>query len=346
MKRLVLSFSVWSALAGFVTAGWLYGVSMVVLNSPVDLSASNDQSVLWDVPPGGRLGEINRQLRAEGIIRYPQLISIYAILFQKTTVRAGEYSIETNDTPMTLLRKFNRGEVIQHAITFPEGWSFQMWISHLGQIAQFEKDIALGPKELLRRAGLTEANPEGWLFPDTYSYTSTSSAIDIIKQAYRRMQSTLAKEWALRAVDLPYESAYDALIMASIIEKETGLVSEMPIIAGVFVRRLALGMRLQTDPTVIYGMADSYRGNITRADLRRPTAYNTYIIDGLPPTPIAMPSARAIYAALHPEQGPSLYFVARGDGGHYFSSTLEEHNEAVQKYQIQQRNKNYQSSPK
>ncbi|MDG0968833.1 MAG: endolytic transglycosylase MltG [Porticoccaceae bacterium] len=346
MKRLILSFLARAALLGFIAGGWLYGLSMVALNSPVNLSASDDQSVLWDVPAGGRLGDINRQLHAKGIIRYPQLISLYAILFQKTTVIAGEYSIETSDTPKTLLQKFNRGEVMQHSITFPEGWSFQMWISHLSQIAQFEKDIAMGPVELLRRAGVTQVNPEGWLFPDTYSYTSASSVVDIIKQAYLKMQSTLSQEWALRAVGLPYNSQYDALIMASIIEKETGLVSEMPVIAGVFVRRLALGMRLQTDPSVIYGMADRYHGNITRADLRRPTAYNTYTIDGLPPTPIAMPSANAIRAALHPEQGSSLYFVARGDGGHYFSSTLEEHNEAVQRYQIRQRNKNYQSSPK
>ena len=194
-------------------------------------------------------------------------------------------------------------------------------------------------------AGLDLAHPEGWFFPDTYSYSATDSVSDILVQAHGQMQRILDRAWQARDADLPYKTAYEALIMASIIEKETGVTYERPEIAGVFVRRLQRGMRLQTDPTVIYGMGDAYKGNIRRKHLKQLTAYNTYRINGLPPTPIAMPSAAAIEAALHPLPGSSLYFVARGDGSHYFSDSFAEHQRAVRQYQIKQRAQNYQSAP-
>ena len=220
-------------------------------------------------------------------------------------------------------------------------------MSHLSLIKQFEdtnKEVLL---KRLKLSGIGEEhdNIEGWLFPDTYNYLGTDTVLDIMLRAHRKMNRVLEQEWAKRAPGLPYKTPYEALIMASIIEKETGLAEERETISGVFVRRLLKGMRLQTDPTVIYGMGDRYDGDIRRRDLRQLTPYNTYMIKGLPPTPIAMPSGASISAALHPKAGSSLYFVARGDGGHYFSSTLQEHLGAVKKYQLEQRAENYQSAP-
>lgn len=196
----------------------------------------------------------------------------------------------------------------------------------------------------MRELGQANVHPEGRFFPDTYNFVRGQSDLDILRQANQRLQQVLAEEWAERADDLPYKNSDEALIMASIIEKETGVAHEREEISGVFNRRLKIGMLLQTDPTVIYGMGDNYTGKITRADLRRPTPYNTYVIAGLPPTPIAMVGREAIYAALHPKAGKSLYFVARGDGSHVFSNTLAEHNKAVREYQIKRR-ADYRSSP-
>ena len=246
---------------------------------------------------------------------------------------------------MQLLDRFNRGDVVRYQITFPEGWTFRQWLSHLASVEQFAEIAELSSEQVMAAAGINQAHPEGWLFPDTYSYTLSDGAVDILARAHRKMVDVLNQAWTGRDMGLPYRSAYEALIMASIVEKETGLAEERSTIAGVFVRRLNKGMRLQTDPTVIYGLGDAYKGNITRAHLKALTAYNTYRINGLPPTPIAMPSAAAIDAALHPQPGTSLYFVARGDGGHYFSDSLEQHQKAVRQYQINQRAVNYQSAP-
>ncbi len=246
---------------------------------------------------------------------------------------------------MQLLDRFNRGDVVRYQITFPEGWTFRQWLSHLASVEQFAEIAELSGEQVMAAAGINQAHPEGWLFPDTYSYTLSDGAVDILARAHRKMVDVLDQAWTGRDMGLPYRSAYEALIMASIVEKETGLAEERSTIAGVFVRRLNKGMRLQTDPTVIYGLGDAYKGNITRAHLKTLTAYNTYRINGLPPTPIAMPSAAAIDAALHPQPGTSLYFVARGDGGHYFSDSLEQHQKAVRQYQINQRAVNYQSAP-
>ncbi|MBT4831856.1 MAG: endolytic transglycosylase MltG [Porticoccaceae bacterium] len=331
-----------------IGALWLFSSVQSHLDAPVDLhqqSLDKQGQLIWTVPRGSNLGQINRQLFAREILSHPKIMSAYAKLTDRTSIQAGSYWISAEDSARTLLDKFNRGEVIRYQITFPEGWSFKQWLGHLATQPQFAEVTESTVAQLLSAADIDVDHPEGWFFPDTYTYTGTDSVVDILRQAHSKMKTVLDDAWEERDFGLPYNSAYEALIMASIIEKETGLAEERDAIAGVFVRRLNLGMRLQTDPTVIYGMGDSYQGNIRRSDLKRRTPYNTYRIKGLPPTPIAMPSAAAINAAVHPLSGSSLYFVARGDGGHYFSDSLEEHLRAVKQYQIKNRVQNYQSAP-
>ena len=299
----------------------------------------------WPIKRGSSLSQVVHQLGEAGVIKSPLALKIYAKIVAKTTIQTGSYWLETSDSALTLLDKFNRGEVIVKRLTFPEGWNFSQWRQHLEGVPQFADSRHLSDVQLLQTLGLHISHPEGWFFPDTYSYTGSDSIADLLLRAHRKMLDTLDKAWLLKAKDLPYSSAYEALIMASIVEKETGLATERAAIAGVFVRRLRLGMRLQTDPTVIYGLGNQFSGNLRRSHLKQKTVYNTYVIGGLPPTPIAMPSAAAIDAALHPADGDSLYFVARGDGGHYFSSTLEQHRRAVRKYQIFRRAENYTSTP-
>lgn len=320
-----------------------------ILNRPVSLSENleldSQGRYLLIIERGSNLKRVNAELSHKKIISSGFLVTIWARLFNNNQIQAGDYWVSSADTPKTLMEKFTQGEIAQHSITFPEGLSFKQWLSKLGQIPQFSSVKDLTVTQLLNEIGTDIKHPEGWFFPDTYNYTKTDSVFVILRQAHRRMQIELARAWQSKANDLPYESTYEALIMASIIEKETGQASERTQISGVFVRRLQQGMRLQTDPTVIYGMGDSYQGNIRRSDLRKFTPYNTYRINGLPPTPIAMPGLASIEAALHPKAGSSLYFVARGDGSHQFSDTISEHLEAVKKFQIEQRAENYQSVP-
>ncbi|HET8711947.1 MAG TPA: endolytic transglycosylase MltG, partial [Spongiibacteraceae bacterium] len=243
-----------------------------------------------------------------------------------------------------------QGHVRTHTLALVEGWT-------LAQVrAQLDKDTFLQSSlnevsntELLSALGIDKKpgrNAEGLFFPDTYVFSGSTSDRDILRQAYRRMEKVLDEEWQQRATDLPYQNAYDALIMASIVERETGNASERPAIAGVFVRRLQRGMLLQTDPSVIYGLAAQFDGNLRRRDLENPdNVYNTYQHRGLPPTPIALPGRAAIHAALQPAGGDALYFVAKGDGSHQFSATLAEHEKAVRQFQIKQRRGDYRSRP-
>ena len=321
-------------------------ISLTGLASAADAAAMpNPARYQWPIKRGSSLSQVVRQLGEAGVITSPLALKIYAKIAAKTTIQTGSYWLEPSDSALTLLDKFNRGEVIVKRLTFPEGWNFSQWRRHLEGVPQFADSRHLSDVQLVKTLGLDISHPEGWFFPDTYSYTGGDSIADLLLRAHRKMLDTLDKAWLLKAKDLPYSSAYEALIMASIVEKETGLAAERAAIAGVFVRRLRLGMRLQTDPTVIYGLGNQFSGNLRRSHLKQKTVYNTYVIGGLPPTPIAMPSAAAIDAALHPADGDSLYFVARGDGGHYFSSTLEQHRRAVRKYQIFRRAKNYTSTP-
>jgi UPF0755 protein len=337
--RLVIFCALVITMPGF----WLLGFAHQHLDRSVVLG--QESSMVWTVDKGTSISRVTRQLYNHKIISHPRVLSIYAKLADRTSIQAGSYRIETSDSARTLLDKFNRGDVILHQITFPEGWSFKQWLAHLAKVDQFAKPANADTAAILEATGLELEHPEGWFFPDTYTYSATDSLSDILRQAHRQMRQILDNAWQGRDLGLPYDSAYEALIMASIIEKETGVASERPEIAGVFVRRLQKHMRLQTDPTVIYGLGDAYTGNIRRKHLRQHTAYNTYMINGLPPTPISMPSAAAIEAAVHPLSGSSLYFVARGDGSHYFSDSLEEHLQAVRQYQIKRRAQNYQSAP-
>lgn len=343
LRRLLGSLALLTAI--LVCSLGLVLIGYSELQKPIELPAGQG-SLVWQVDKGSSLTHVNRQLHQHEILSHAKLLSLYARVSGRGAIQAGHYRIEQGETALQLLEKFNRGTVISYQITFPEGWSFQQWIAQLASIEQFSQVSELSQAQLMAAAKINKAHPEGWLFPDTYSYTHEDSAVDIVARAHRKMLQVLDQAWQGREQGLPYANAYEALIMASIVEKETGQVSERATIAGVFVRRLNKGMRLQTDPTVIYGLGDSYKGNITRRHLKTLTPYNTYRINGLPPTPIAMPSAAAIEAALHPETGTSLYFVARGDGGHYFSDSFEEHQKAVRQYQINQRAEDYQSAPK
>jgi UPF0755 protein len=260
-------------------------------------------------------------------------------------IRTGEYLLRQGMTPLELLTALNEGDVVHHQVTLVEGKTFRQTLATLLAEEKLHKSLnGLPDPILIERLGIDGNNLEGLFFPDTYQYTVDMSDADVLKQAHQKMQMILEEEWQARDANLPYKNSYEALIMASIVEKETGAPEERPAIAGIFVRRLQKGMRLQTDPTVIYGLGDAYKGNLTKQHLLDDTPYNTYTRAGLPPTPIALPGREAIHAALHPEPGDSLFFVGKGDGHHYFSATLAEHEKAVRKYQLV-RKKDYHSSP-
>jgi UPF0755 protein len=244
-----------------------------------------------------------------------------------------------------LFDAWRRADVVQYNLTLVEGWTFRQVRAAVAKHEKIKHTLdGLSDAEVMDKLGHTGVFPEGRFFPDTYRFVRGMTDVELLQQAYMRLDEVLAKEWAERSTDLPYRDPYQALIMASLVEKETGIPQERGQIAGVFVRRMRLGMMLQTDPTVIYGMGERYNGKITRADLREPTPYNTYTMTGLPPTPIAMVGREAIHAALNPSNGTSLYFVARGDGSHVFSDDLDGHNSAVREFQLKRRS-DYRSSP-
>jgi UPF0755 protein len=248
-------------------------------------------------------------------------------------LKTGEYEIDKGVTAPAILALLASGKTRQYTITFPEGWAYRQILEAIQKHPALQKTQVNG-ETLLLGLGSEQTHPEGLFFPDTYFFEKNTTDATLLKRAYQRMRMILNEEWQQKQPDLPLESPYQALILASIVEKETAVAQERPLIAGVFLRRLKQGMPLQTDPTVIYGMGADYQGNIRSQDLKTPTPYNTYLIKGLPPTPIALPGREAIHAVLHPVSGKSLYFVAKGDGSHVFSATLKEHNKAVARYQL------------
>lgn len=304
------------------------------LERPLSLS----QPELFEITPGQSMAAIAESFAHRGWIRNAFYLRYAAIrLGIAGRLQAGVYEVDDGETPRALLQKFSRGEVKQFQITLIEGATFQQSKLSLARQPWLKSTMSNMTDDAILRAIGTDAHSlEGQFFPSTYFYTAGTTDIELLKRAYQRMREVLARHWAERAPGLPYADDYQALIMASIVEKETARAEERPEIAGVFVRRLQQNMKLQTDPTVIYGLGAEYDGNLKRADLARDTPYNTYTRVGLPPTPIAMPGEASISAALNPAPGDALYFVAKGDGSHQFSASLEAHQQAVQKYQLRQ----------
>ena len=290
---------------------------------------------IFEIHKGQGLDQVITQLQQQGIAVNRFWFRLLAYRKQlDRRLKAGEYVIAKGFTSADILNLFAQGKTRQYSITFPEGWSFkQMYqaiqsnphLQHTLQDVQF--------KDIMAHIGSEYTHPEGLFFPDTYRFEKNTTDLELLRLAHHKMEKVLTHEWQQRDPAIPLQSPYQALILASIVEKETAAEEERKRIAGVFTRRLQQGMLLQTDPTVIYGMGDDYHGDIRRQDLREPTPYNTYVIEGLPPTPIAMPGREAIYAALHPEDGDALYFVSRGNGRHAFSATLAEHEKYVDRYQ-------------
>lgn len=315
-----------------IACGVLRG-AFFIHNINSDLLLTGDSLIV--VESGSTFNSLVNNLAEQGIIKNPFDVKLYGRLSGRANlIKAGDYVVSPGMNAKDLLTKIQSGDVYFHQLVLVEGWTLARALAAIQNHDMVVKTLNPEDASSLQALFNTENYPEGMIFPDTYSFSRGTTDREILLRARQLMQNTLETLWADRDVGLPYDSPMEALIMASIIEKETGLASEREQIAGVFVRRLQRGMRLQTDPTVIYGLGESFNGNLTRADLRRASPYNTYLNGGLPPTPIALPGREAIYASLHPDQSDTLYFVARGDGSHYFSATLAEHEQAIQQYQL------------
>lgn len=316
-------------LAGAALAGWVAYFAY----TPVTLPATPYD---FTVRPGSGLKAVARQLANDGVLLEGETFWIVGRLTGKArAIQAGTYRLERPMTPIEIIDKLARGDVLFAEMTFVEGTTLRQWLAQLAA-QPLVKHTAAGKSEAELRAALGNGTEplEGWFFPDTYRFAPGVPDVEILKRAHAAMKKRLAEAWEARDPGVPLKTPYDALILASIIEKETGQASERPTIASVFANRIKRGMRLQTDPTVIYGMGERYDGNIRKRDLTTDTPWNTYTRDGLPPTPIAMPGAGSLKAALNPAETGFLYFVGRGDGSHEFTRTLEEHNRAVAKYQL------------
>ncbi|MGC8506674.1 MAG: endolytic transglycosylase MltG [Thiomonas sp.] len=322
-KLLLLGLLVLVLLAGAMA--WWASSPIALRESPLDFS----------VRPGSSALSAARQINQQGADLQPRLFYWLARLSGRgAELKAGSYEITQGMTPWALLERMARGDQTLLAVTIPEGWTFAQMLQALNTAPGLQHDAAgLTEAQLMQRIGAPAGTaPEGEFFPDTYLYARDSSELDVLRRAYLAMQKRLAAAWAERAPDLTLKTPQQALILASIIEKETGNPQDRDKIAAVFINRLRVGMPLQSDPTVIYGMGARYQGNLTKRDLQTFTPYNTYVINGLPPTPIALPGEAALHAALHPAPIKALYFVARGNGSSQFSDTLAQHNAAVARY--------------
>lgn len=329
MLRVLRNF----VLCGFASAvafsGWFIwlGVSRLQLRA---------DSVEFSIVAGSALRSATRQIAESGVPLSEFHFNLMARIAGKGThIKAGSYDIAQGATPWEILQKITSGEMLLAEVLLVEGWTFAQMRAALDAIAELRHDTrGMSDADIMARLGAPAGtSAEGMFFPDTFLFAKGESDLKILSRAHRLMQKKLQQTWDARGEGLPYKTPYEALILASIVEKETGDPSERPTIAGVFGNRLRIGMRLQTDPTVIYGMGDRYKGNIRKTDLETDTPFNTYTRAGLPPAPIAMPGLAALRAAVNPAKTNALYFVARGDGSHQFSRTLDEHNRAVTRYQ-------------
>jgi len=324
LRRLgwLLAFVLLIAAAAYAWAAWY----------PLRLPQS---TYAFDVRPGATLRSVARELTSAGVIPADWImVALARATSIDRNIKAGNYEIGSGTTLLGLLAKLTQGDVTQSAFTIVEGWTFRDVREALKADNGVTKVVSdLPDDELLRRIGAAESQPEGLFFPDTYFFANGTTDTALLSRAYKLMQQRLAAAWAQRAPDLPLASAYQALTLASLVEKETGRTADRPLVAAVFINRLKQGMRLQTDPAVIYGMGVRLDGPLHKRDLDADQAFNTYTREGLPPTPIAMPSLASLDAVLHPPASPYLYFVSRGDGTSEFSTSLAEHNRAVAKYQ-------------
>ncbi|HEX2826120.1 MAG TPA: endolytic transglycosylase MltG [Burkholderiales bacterium] len=289
----------------------------------------------FSINAGSSLRAATQQMVQAGVVDNATAFEILARVFgDPRNIKAGNYEVEQGTSPLDLIEKISKGRNSTLAITFVEGWTFRQMRKALDDNPELRHDTqGLSDAEVLAKLGINEHSAEGLFFPDTYHFSTGVPDLNILRRSYDLMQKHLSAQWDQRAPDLPLATPYEALVLASIVEKETGRAVERSIISAVFLNRLKLGMKLQTDPTVIYGLGESFDGNLRKQDLLADSPYNTYLRTGMPPTPIAMPGLGSLYAALHPASTDALYFVAKGDGSSHFSKSLEEHDRAVTKYQ-------------
>ena len=326
MIKSLFALGVAALLAAAGYAAW-YAVTPVAVDKlPAD----------FELPPGIRFRGAAQRIDAAGVrVGRFQFELLARALGRDQDIKAGSYELAAAPTPLELLDKLTRGDVTQVELRFIEGWTFRQLRAALDAHPGLRHDLqGLPDAEVLRRIGAPEPHPEGLFFPDTYLFSRNTSDLRLLQRAYAAMRQHLAQEWAARDPSVPYRSPYEALIMASIVEKETGRAEDRDMVAGALANRLRAGMLLQVDPTVIYGLGEAFDGNLKRGHLQADSPYNTYLRPGLPPTPIAAPGLASLRAALHPAKTQALYYVSRGDGSSEFSRTLEEHNRAVRKYQL------------
>ncbi|WP_218813296.1 endolytic transglycosylase MltG [Rickettsiella endosymbiont of Dermanyssus gallinae] len=300
---------------------------------------SKTEVIHYVFKPGSSMHRLVDDLQAQGFIQHPRFF--YFLAYSKgatNKLKTGEYLFDPGTTPYQLVDQMMSGRVILHRFTIVEGWTFQQFLTALQALPYVKHTLnKTSPEQVLANLGLPPENPEGLFFPATYYFSLGAKDTDLLKWSYQLLEKKLNQEWLKRSSDLPYKTSYEALIAASLVEKETAIPKERPMISGVIARRLQKGIPLQIDASIIYGLGVHYTGKITVDDLRKDTPYNTYTRRGLPPTPIAIPSLSSIEATLHPDNSQNLYFVAKGDGSHQFSSNLAEHNRAVQIYQLDMR---------
>lgn len=326
MKRILVGLM----LMLFVISASGYFFTKQQIISPLNVS----ETTLYTVKSGTTFNQMLNDLRKRDWLKRPLWIKLYSKIEPRLTqIKAGTYQVSPNIGLLSFIQLINEGKEHQFKVTFVEGSTFKEWLAQLSKTEHLKHTLVdKSDQQILKELNITFNHPEGLFFPDTYQFTAGSNDKDILNKAHQRMMFELESSWQNKANKLPYKNSYEALIMASLIEKETAKLSEQPLISAVFITRLAKKMRLQTDPTIIYGLGERYTGDITYANLREKTPYNTYRINGMPPTPIAMPGKSALEASMHPADSPYLYFVSKGNGEHKFSTTLKEHNIAVNKY--------------